>query len=142
MLDLWLILHFLGVALGVGTGFAMFTLGMSTTNLPPADRGAFMQRASVLSRNGSIGLLFLIVSGVGLLMTRGVDVVMAWGGSWFHIKLTLVVILIGLFGYMQVLMRKARSADGAAAGARIAIVSPIMLLVSVAIIISAVLAFH
>ena len=46
-------------------------------------------------------------------MTRGVDVVMAWGGSWFHIKLTLVVILIGLFGYMQVLMRKARSADGA-----------------------------
>jgi uncharacterized membrane protein len=142
MLDLWLILHFLGVALGVGTGFSMFTLGLSTKNLPPADRGAFMQRASVLSRNGSIGLLFLIVSGVGLLMARGVDVVMAWGGSWFHIKLTLVVILIGLFGYMQVLMRKSRSADGAAAAARIPILSPIMLLVAVSIIITAVLAFH
>jgi len=142
MLDLWLILHFLGVALGVGTGFAMFRLGVSTKNLPPAERGAFMQRAGVLSLNGSIGLSLLIVSGVGLLLTRGADVVMAWGGSWFHIKLTLVVILIGLFGYMQVLMRKARSADGAAAAARIPILSPIMLLVAVSIIISAVLAFH
>src|SRR5688572_24138921 len=145
MLDLWLILHFLGVALGVGTGFAMFTLGLSTKDLPPAERGAFMQRASVISRNGSIGLLLLIVSGVGLLLTRGADVVFAWGGPMFHVKLTLVVILIGVFGYMQVLMRKARSTDPAAAGAaraRMGMVGPIMLLLGVSIIISAVLAFH
>jgi len=141
MLDLWLILHFLGVALAVGTGFAMFTLGLSTKDLPPAERVAFMQRASVLSRNGSIGLLFLIVSGVGLLMTRGVDVVMAWGGGMFHVKLTLVAILIGVFGYMQVLLKKFKSGDAAAA-ARLPMVSKIMLLLGVAIIISAVLAFQ
>jgi hypothetical protein len=78
MLDLWLILHFLGVALGVGTGFAMMTLGLSTRDMPPEDRGAFMRRASVIGLNGSIGLALLIGSGVGLLFTRGVDVVMAW----------------------------------------------------------------
>src|SRR5687767_7852008 len=128
MLDLWLILHFLGVALAVGTGFAMFTLGRSTKDLPPAERGAFMQRASAMRRIGCIGVLLLVASGVGLLLTRGVDVVMAWGGGWFHIKLTLVVILIGVFGYMQVLMRKARSADGAAAAARLPVFGQIMLL--------------
>ena len=142
MLDLWLILHFLGVALGVGTGFAMFTLGLSTKDLPPAERGAFMQRASVIGRNGSIGLLMLIVSGVALLLTRGVDVVMAWGGPMFHVKLTLVAILIGVFGYMQVLMRKARSADGAAAAARLPLIGQVMLLLGVSIVICAVLAFH
>ncbi|HUR19814.1 MAG TPA: hypothetical protein VMZ90_03345 [Vicinamibacterales bacterium] len=142
MLDLWLILHFLGVALGVGTGFAMMTLGISTKDLPPADRGAFMRRASVIGLNGSIGLALLLGSGIGLLLTRGVDVVMAWGGKWFHIKLTLVVILIGIFGYMQVLVRQSRSADGAAAAARIPLISRLMLLVAVSVIISAVLAFH
>ena len=142
MLDLWLILHFLGVALGVGTGFAMLTLGLSTKDMPPAERGAFMRRASVVGLNGSIGLALLIGSGIGLVMTRGVDVVMAWGGMWFHIKLTLVAILIGVFGYMQMLVRQARSADGAAAAARIPLISRIMLVVAVSIVISAVLAFH
>lgn len=144
MLDLWLVLHFLGLALGVGTGFAMMTLGIATKDMAPADRATFMRRASALSRNGSVGLLLLIVSGVAILLTRGVDTVMM-AGPPFHIKLTLVVILIGVFGYMQVLMRKSRSADGAvaaAAAARMAIVSKIMLLLGVSIVICAVLAFQ
>ena len=141
MPDLWLILHFIGVALGVGTGFAMLTLGLATRDMSPADRGAFMRRASMVGVNGSIGLLLLIVSGVGLLLTRGVAEVMAWGGAMFHIKLTLVVVLIGVFGYMQVLVRKFKSGDAAAA-ARLPVVSKIMLLLSLAIVVFAVLAFH
>ena len=140
MQDLWLILHFLGVALGVGTGFAMFTLGLSTKDMSPADRGAFMRRASMVGMNGSIGLLLLIVSGVAIVLTRGLETVMMAGG-WFHLKLTLVVILIGVFGYMQVLVKKFKSGDAAAA-ARLPMVSQIMLLLSVSIVISAVLAFH
>ena len=141
MLDLWLILHFIGLALGVGTGFAMMTLGLSTKDMAPADQGAFMRRASNIGVNGSIGLLLLIVSGVGLLMTRGVDVVMAWGGPMFHVKLTLVAILIGVFGYMQVLVRKFKAGDAAAA-ARLPVISKVMLLLGVSIVICAVLAFH
>ncbi|MEO6222069.1 MAG: hypothetical protein ABIP90_02390 [Vicinamibacterales bacterium] len=142
MLDLWLILHFIGVALGVGTSFALLTLGLSTSDMAPAERAAFMRRASVVGVNGSIGLLLLITSGVGLLLTRGVQEVMAWGGPMFHIKLMLVVILIGVFGYLQVLVRKSRSADGAAAAARIPLISRIMLLLGVSVIVFAVLAFH
>ena len=141
MLDLWLIIHFIGLALGVGTGFAVLTLGLATRGMPPAERGEFMRRASILGKNGSFGLLLLIISGLGIMIGRGVDVVMAWGGPMFHVKLTLVVILIGTVGYMQVLIRKARSSDGAAA-ARMPIVSRIVLLLGLSIVVFAVLAFH
>lgn len=140
MLDLWLILHFLGVALGVGTGFAMLTLGLSTRDMSPADRGAFMRRASMVGVNGSIGLLLLIVSGVALLLNYGLESVRLFG-PMFHVKLTLVVILIGVFGYMQVLVRKFKSGDAAAA-ARLPTVSKIMLLLGVLIVVFAVLTFH
>jgi uncharacterized membrane protein len=142
MLDFLLILHFIGLALGVGTGFAMLTLGLSTADMAPADRGAFMRRASVITRNGAIGLTLLILSGVGLVMTKGVQMVMAWGGPMFHVKLTLVAIMIGVFGYLQVLLRQSRSADGAAAAARIPIVSRVMLVLGVSVVVFAVLAFH
>ncbi len=142
MLDFLLILHFIGLALGVGTGFAMLTLGLATADMPPADRGAFMRRASVLTRNGAIGLALLILSGVGLVLLRGVAEVMAWGGPMFHVKLTLVVIMIGVFGYLQVLLRQSRSANGAAAAARIPIVSRVMLVLGVSVVVFAVLAFH
>ncbi len=142
MLDFLLILHFIGLALGVGTGFAMLTLGLATADMPPADRGAFMRRASVLTRNGAIGLTLLILSGVGLVLVRGVAEVMAWGGPMFHVKLTLVAIMIGVFGYLQVLLRQSRSADGAAAAARIPLVSRVMLVLGVSVVVFAVLAFH
>ncbi|HQX81215.1 MAG TPA: hypothetical protein PKW63_05620 [Vicinamibacterales bacterium] len=142
MLDFLLILHFIGLALGVGTGFAMLTLGLSTADMAPADRGAFMRRASVITRNGAIGLTLLILSGVGLVMTRGVQMVMDWGGPMFHVKLTLVAIMIGVFGYLQVLLRQSRSADGAAAAARIPLVSRVMLVLGVSVVVFAVLAFH
>ena len=139
--DLLLIMHFLGLSLGVGTGFAMMTLGISTKDMSPADAGAFMRRASLVGVNGSIGLLLLIVSGVAMVMSRGVDVVMAWGGGMFHVKLTLVAIFLGVFGYLQVLVKKFKAGDAAAA-VRLQSVSKIMLLLGVAIVVVAVLAFH
>lgn len=141
MLDLWLILHFIGVALGVGAGLAMFRLRGAVADLTPAERGAFMMRASVLSKNASAGLGLLILSGIGLLMSHGVTAVMVAGGPMFHTKLTLVAILIGVFGYSQVLMKKARSGDTAAA-ARLPLVGNLTLLLGISIIITAVLAFH
>ena len=142
MNDIWLIAHFIGLALAVGTGFAMFTLGMATTDMAPADRGAFMRRALALNRNGSTGLLLLIASGLGLLFGQGVEAMMVGGGAMFHVKLTLVVVLAGVFGYMQVLVLKAKSADGGTAMARVPVIGRVMLLLGLAIVVFAVLAFH
>ena len=86
-----LVLHFLGLALGVGAGFAQLTLTLATRELSPAERSAFALRALALAKNGSYGLLLLIVSGASMTVLRGVGATFQWGGPAFHAKLTLVV---------------------------------------------------
>jgi uncharacterized membrane protein len=141
MYEVLLILHFLGLALGVGTSFALFTLGLATKELNPDERAKFMLRASALSKNGSIGLALLIASGIGFLSVRGVGAVMQWGGGAFHTKLLLVAVLIGLVGYMQVQLKKAKRAGGGPALAKLPALSRAGLAVGVAIVILAVVAF-
>jgi len=136
-----LITHFIGLAMGVGTGFAAMALGKASSDLAPPERAQFMLRASAIRVNGSVGLLLLLLSGLGMLFLRGVRETFAWGGGAFHLKLTLIVLLIGVFGYMQVLQKKARIAQGGPAMARIPKIAAVMLVLNVSIIVSAVLAF-
>lgn len=134
-------LHFVGLALGVGTSFALLTLGGAARELPPEERSKFLMRASALRKNGSYGLGLLILSGLGIFILRGPGEVMRWGGGAFHLKLTLVVILIGLFGYSQVLGKKVRLAGGGPLVPKLATLGKIILALSVAIVASAVAAF-
>jgi hypothetical protein len=136
-----LFLHFLGLALGVGTGLAMFTLGAATRDLPPEERAKFMLRVGALRKNGSGGLGLLILSGLGMFFWRGPSLVMAWGGGAFHAKLTLIVILIGVFGYMQSVLKKVREAGGGPQMAKLPMLSVVNLALSLGIMVSAVIAF-
>lgn len=136
-----LFLHFLGLALSVGSGFAMLTLGAQARELPADERAKFMLRASALRKNGSAGLGLLLLSGVAMFLLRGPREVMAWGGPAFHVKLTLVVILIGFFGYMQVVFKKVRLAGGGPLMARLPKLGGVMLGLSLLTMISAVIAF-
>jgi uncharacterized membrane protein len=136
-----LFLHFIGLALGLGTSFAMLTLGAASRELAPEDRMKFMMRVSALRKNGSYGLALLILSGLAMFIMRGPAAVFAYAGGAFHLKLTLVVILCGFFGYMQVLTKKIREAGGGPLMAKVPTISMIMLGLSVAIVASAVAAF-
>ncbi len=138
-----LFLHFLGLALGVGTSFAMLTLGAAARDLAPEERTKFMLRVGGLRKNGSYGLALLILSGLAMLILRGPAAVFAWGGGAFHLKLTLVVILCGFFGYTQSLTKKIREAGGGAPTlmAKLPKVSLIMLGLSIATVAAAVAAF-
>jgi uncharacterized membrane protein len=142
MYDFLLITHFIGLALGVGTSFANLRLGIATRDMEPAARAQFFLRAFALSKNASIGLLLLIVSGIGMLLVRGVHPTFVAGGTAFHAKLGLVVLLMGLFGRIQVLIKRARLAQGGPAMAEIPKIGQLMLLVGVGIVILAVLSFH
>jgi uncharacterized membrane protein len=135
-------LHFLGLALGVGAGLAMFSIGLANKDMAPAELGKFMQRVAVLRKNGSYGLLLLIASGLGFILERGWDAIAFRGGGLFHAKLTLVVVMAGLLGYSQVLVKKAREQGGGPAMARLMLVSRAMLASGLTIIVLAVLAFH
>src|SRR4051812_6556278 len=134
-------LHFIGLALGVGTSFAMLTLGASTRSMSSDERSSFMLKASVLSKNGAYGLALLVLTGLAMFLWRGPASVFAWGGGAFHLKLTLVVILCGVFGYVQSLQKKIRQAGGGPLMAKLPKLSMIMLGLSVAIVLSAVAAF-
>jgi uncharacterized membrane protein len=140
MYDFFLIAHFFGLALGVGAGLAMFSLGLATKDMSPEERGKFMQRASILRKNGSYGLLLLIASGLGFVVERGFSPLTFRGGGFFHAKLTLVVVMAGLLGYSQVLFKKAQ-ANPALMG-RLQLVSRVMLVTGLSVIVLAVLAFH
>lgn len=136
-----LFLHFIGLALGVGTSFAMATLGAASRDLGPEEKAKFMMRISGLRKNGSFGLGLLILTGLAMLILRGPAAVFAWGGGAFHLKLTLVVILCGFFGYTQSLAKKIREAGGGPLMAKLPKLGLIMLGLSVAIVASAVAAF-
>jgi len=139
---LLLTLHFVGLALGVGASFASFTLRRASAELPPAERTNFALRALSVSKNGSYGLLLLILTGLGMFFMRGPGAVMAAGGPAFHAKLTLVVILCGVVGYSQVLGKRAREASGGPALAKLPAVSIAILLLGLSIVIAAVIAFQ
>ena len=134
-------LHFIGLALGVGTSFAMITLGAAARGLPADERVKFMLKASALRKNGSYGLALLILTGLAMFLMRGPREVFAWGGGAFHLKLTLVVILCGFFGYTQSLQKKIHAAGGGPLMAKLPKLGLIMLGLSVAIVASAVAAF-
>jgi uncharacterized membrane protein len=137
-----LFLHFIGLALGLGTGFAMLTLGLAARDMAPTDRSAFFLKAFALRRNGSIGLGLLILSGLGLLFLHGPAATFAAGGGYFHAKLALVAVVIGLFGYSQALVKKARQEGGGAHLARLSAAGRYSLITTVAVVALAVMAFH
>ncbi len=137
-----LILHFVGLALGVGASFSLFTLRKASAGLAPDERTKFILRAAAVSKNSSYGLLLLLVSGLGMFFWRGPGAVMAAGGPALHAKLTLVVILCGVAGYGQALGKRARQAGGGPALAKLPAVSTASLLLGVAIVIAAVIAFQ
>lgn len=136
-----LMLHFVGLAVGVGASFASFTLRRAAAALPEAERVSFALRALSVGKNGSYGLLLLLLSGLAMFFMRGPSAIMAIGGA-FHAKLTLVVILCGVVGYSQALGKRAREAGGGPALVRLAAVSNAILLLGVGIVICAVIAFR
>jgi uncharacterized membrane protein len=140
MYQLLLALHFLGLALGVGAGFAQFTLGLSSRELSAGERTSLALRTFSLSKNGSYGLLLLIVTGVGMMLMRGVSATFQVGGA-FHAKLTLVVIMLGVLGYSQVLGARARRSGSVSELNKVRTLSRIQLVLGILVVIAATIAF-
>jgi uncharacterized membrane protein len=139
MQDLLLILHFIGLAMAVGTGFAFLRLGFATRNLPPAEKGPLFQKLSVLRLNSYTGLAILVVTGLGLLASR--PGLFSAAGGWFHAKLALVAVLVVNVGIMHVIMGKARRAGGPPPMALMKL-GNLNFAMGLVIVVLAVLAFH
>lgn len=138
MRDIMLIVHFIGLAMGVGTSFAFLFLGKAASRLSQEEAVKFMNSASRVSTMGHIGLGLLILSG-GYLMTP------FWGAlpamPVLVAKLALVVVLTVLISMAAVASKKARGGDSAQQK-KAARLGPFLLLSSLTIIVLAVLVFH
>ena len=143
MFAILLFLHFTGIALALGTSFAYMALGMATRDMSIPERGAFMLRAFALSRNGRMGLVLLLVTGIWMVMLRGgFALITLQAGMAFNIKMALMVVLLIVFGLLESLMKKAKRDKGGPVMAKIPKLGSLMLLLGLAIVASSVLAFH
>ena len=62
-----LILHFIGLAMGLGTTFAHAFLGMAVSKMTSEEAIKFRLHSLVLSKMGNIGIVLLIFSGLYLI---------------------------------------------------------------------------
>lgn len=106
------ILHFIGLTMGLSTGFANMVMAGIIRKASPAEIPALARFGPAMSRIGAVGLALLWVTGIAIVKTRY--------GSFsvlpqpFLIKLAAVVLLTLMVGYMHVLMPRAQKGDAAA----------------------------
>jgi hypothetical protein len=133
-----LILHLIGLAMGLAVPFTNMVLTGLVAKASPPEREVLARVPPAISRVGDLGLLLLWGTGILLVFTK-------WGGfgafPWqFHVKMAAVVILTGLVGYIHTLMRKARRGDLAAA-ARVPAIGRLAFLAGLTAVVFAVLTF-
>jgi uncharacterized membrane protein len=106
MHDLWLVLHFIGLAMGVGANFISVGIALSTSRLSIEERMSLMPKISVIAKIGSFGLLLILLSGVFLLLPMWPSLKT---NGLLHVKLTLVLLLLITFGLSQMIGKRLRT---------------------------------
>jgi len=139
MRDIMLIVHFIGLAMGLGTSLAHLFLGIASSKLSLDEALKFRLHSMALSKMGHIGLVLLILSG-GYLMTPYWESLHLM--PFMIAKLILVVVLTGMILYIGKVSRLARSGEAEKQFKKIEPVGKLTLLTTLAIVIFAVLTFH
>jgi hypothetical protein len=138
MRDFALLIHFLGLVMGLGASVAFLFLGKAASGMAPDDARNFMLNVSVLGRMGLLGLLLLLLSGLYLM-----------GPYWNTLsaspllaaKLGLFLLLAALVGVLNVAISRARAgAPGKMRTARR--IGPAVLVTGLVVLVLAVLNFH
>ncbi len=134
-----LIIHFIGLAMGLGTSFGFMFLGMASVKMQKEEGLKFRLDTMSLSRMGHIGIVLLIVSGIAL-MTPYWNVLAST--PLLITKLVLVVVLAALIGIITSIGKKASQDDAETQLKKIEPLGKIALLTGVMIVILAVYIFH
>lgn len=139
MHDFMLVLHFIGLAMALGAGFANQFLGMAAAKLEPAERGKFMSNTLILVRMGQIGL--------GLLLLSGFYLITPYWKTFSEMplliaKLMLVGVVIILVSAISIIVSKARKQNNPALLMKLKSIGMLNFLVAITIVVLAVLSFH
>ena len=134
-----LILHFLGLAMGLSVGLSGLVMAGIMAAAAPQEKPILARFPAKMMRVGDIGLVLLWVTGLTMLFTK-------WNGfsglPWqFHAKLTAVVLLTLTVGFIHSRAKKAFSGDAAAA-AQLAVAGKFALLMALTAVVFAVMTFN
>ena len=136
--QLLLVLHFLGLGLGLSATVVGLVLRGLLAGAEPAEARGLVRIGPVMAQVGGSGLLLLWATGFMLTFTK-------WGGfgalPWqFHAKLGFVVLLTLAVGASHAFQAKARRGDAAAA-AMLPRIGMVSLVSSILVVVFAVLTF-
>ena len=107
------IVHFLGLAMGLSTGFANMVMAGLVAKAAPNEKGVLARFPPAMSRVGAVGLALLWASGIAIVQTRfGSFAILP---RTFVIKIAAVALLTLGVIYIHVLMPRAQRGDAAAA---------------------------
>jgi len=133
-----LIVHFLGLAMGVGTSFGFMFLGMAGSKMEKEEGKKFALNSFAMSTVGHIGLVMLIVSGLYLITPF-------WGSlasmPMLIAKLALVLTLTVAVSIATVYSKRAKKGDTEANLKKVSALGRVTLLSGIAIVVLAVLIF-
>ncbi|GJM31441.1 MAG: hypothetical protein DHS20C18_04420 [Saprospiraceae bacterium] len=139
MRDIMLIIHFVGLAMGLGTSLAFMFLGIASAKMPKEEGMKFTLNAFALSKMGHIGLTLLVISGL-FLMTPFWQALTT--SPLLITKLVLVIVLGALIGIITATSKKAIAGDAATHLKKIEPLGKLSLLTAIAIVVLAVYIFH
>ncbi len=139
MREVMLIIHFVGLAMALGAGFANLFLNTVASKLDQAERGSFMSKITILGRMGQIGLGILLVSGF-YLATPYWKVLGEM--PLFIAKLSLVALLLISVSWILLLLRKAKKENNPGLLKNIRPLSMLNFFIGITIVVLAVLVFH
>lgn len=139
MREVMLIVHFIGLTMGVGTGFAHAFLGSVVSKMTTEEATKFRLHSLVISKMGNIGIVLLIVSGFYLITPFWKTLSTT---PLLIAKLLCVSILIIFIVLINVAASRARAGDAEAQFKKMKGYGKVTLLLSIAIIVLAVYVFH
>jgi len=139
MKDFILVLHFVGLAMAIGSGLSNLILSRAATKLEGAERGVFMSRVAVLGNLGRTGLGLLVITGL-LLMTPYWHTLSAM--PTLIAKLTLATLLVISVVTLTILASRAQKQKDVAMLAKLRVFGLLNLLLGLSIVVLAVLTFH
>ncbi|WP_353548826.1 hypothetical protein [Sediminibacterium sp. KACHI17] len=139
MKDVMMILHFIGLTMGLGTGFANAFLSSVTSKMTVNDAVNFRLQILALSKMGYLGITLLLISGVYLINPYWNSILMM---PLLVIKLALVLILVILITLIGHAGSKAKVGDTEMQFKKMELFGKLALLTGVCIVVVAVLMFH
>ncbi len=133
-----LIVHFLGLMMGAGGGFASGVIARVAAKAPPERAGPLRSVGPMLARLSTIGLVLMWLSGLTLVfLYGGFDALpsLFWVKAVFILTLTIAGVSIEVT-YAQI------KAGNVKAAARLPVLGPMAGISSLLAVVFAVLAFH